>query len=70
MNTRVSAANLMAAAKELSMQWQETKESWRDVKAREFEERFLEPLPGYISRATRAMEEVDAILRKVRSDCE
>ena len=70
MNTRVSAANLMAAAKELNMEWQTAKEYWRDVKAREFEERFLEPLPGYINRATRAMEEVDAILRKVRSDCE
>jgi len=70
MNTRVSAANLMAAAKELSMQWQETKEYWRDAKTREFEERFLDPLPGYISRATRAMEEVDAILKRVRHDCE
>jgi hypothetical protein len=70
MNTRVSAANLMAAAKELSMEWQETKNYWRDAKTREFEERFLEPLPGYISRATRAMEEVDAILKKVRHDCE
>ena len=55
MNTRVSAANLMAAAKELSMEWQETKSYWRDAKTREFEERFLDPLPGYISRATRAM---------------
>jgi hypothetical protein len=32
MNTRVSAANLMAAAKELSMEWQETKNYWRDAK--------------------------------------
>ena len=70
MNTRVSAANLMAAAKELSMEWQETKNYWRDAKTREFEERFLDPLPGYISRATRAMEEVDAILKRVRHDCE
>jgi hypothetical protein len=70
MNTRVSAANLMQSAKDLSIEWQATKESWRDVKAREFEERFLDPLPGYISRAVRAMEEVDAILKRVRSDCE
>lgn len=70
MNTRVSASNLIQAAKELSAEWHRTKESWRDVKAREFEDKFLDPLPGYIARASRVMEEVDALLRKVRKDCE
>lgn len=70
MNTRVSASNLIQAAKELSAEWHHTKEHWRDAKAREFEEKFLEPLPGYIARACRMMEEVDTLLRKVRKDCE
>ncbi len=70
MNTRVSAANLIQSAKELGAEWHTAKESWRDVKAREFEEKFVDPLPGYIARASRMMDEVDALLRKVRKDCE
>jgi hypothetical protein len=70
MNTRVSASNLVQAMKDLSAEWQQAKESWRDAKAREFEERYLDPLPGYIARATAVMEEVETLMRKVRKDCE
>lgn len=70
MNVRVSASNLMQAAKDLAAEWHRTQESWRDAKAREFEEKYLEQLPGHIARTTRVMEEIDALLRKVRKDCE
>lgn len=70
MNTRVSAANLVQAMKELAAEWQQAKESWRDAKAREFEDKYLEALPGYIARATAVMEEVETLMRKVRKDCE
>ena len=70
MNARNSAANLIQAARELSAEWHSTREHWRDAKAREFEEQFLDPLPGYIARASQVMEEIDTLLRKVRKDCE
>ena len=70
MNARVSAANLIQAAKALAAEWHQTKEHWRDAKAREFEEKYLDQLPGDIARASRAMEEIDTLLRKVRKDCE
>ena len=70
MNTRSSAANLVQAAKDLSLAWDQTKEAWRDVKSREFEEHYLEQLPSHIARATAVIEEIDAILRKVKADCE
>ena len=70
MNTRAAAANLSQATKELSIAWQQAKSSWRDAKSAEFESRFLEPLPGYIARAGSALEELDALLRKVKADCE
>jgi hypothetical protein len=70
MNTRATASNLAQAAKELSIAWQRTKESWRDAKSLEFETKFLEPLPGYIARSSAAIEELDAVLRKVKADCE
>ncbi|HYR57785.1 MAG TPA: hypothetical protein VEO95_04105 [Chthoniobacteraceae bacterium] len=70
MNTRAAASNLGQATKDLSIEWQETKSSWRDTKSAEFESKFLDPLPGYISRASLALEELDALLRKVKADCE
>ena len=70
MNTRTSAANLAQAAKDLSIAWDRTKETWRDVKSREFEEHYLEQLPNHIVRATAVIEEIDAVLRKVKADCE
>ncbi len=70
MNTRASAANLGQALKKLKLEWQRTETDWRDVKRREFEEVFITPLPGHIARAGAVIEELDMVLRKVRSDCE
>lgn len=70
MNVRVSASNLTQAAKELSAEWQRTKESWHDVKSREFEETYLAELPLAMQRAVTVIEEIDALLRKVKAECE
>jgi hypothetical protein len=40
------------------------------VKSREFEEKYLTPLPEYMVRTLGALEELDAVLKKVRQDCE
>ena len=70
MNVKGSAAHLAQAAKDLNVEWQETKAHWRDVKSQEFEGNYLDVLPSYIARAMASIEEIDALLRKVRSDCE
>jgi hypothetical protein len=69
-NIRVSAANLALAAKDLSAEWQETKNSWHDAKSRELEAAYLEELPRLMARAGEVIQELDALLRKVKSDCE
>jgi hypothetical protein len=70
MNARSSASNLMQAAKDLALQWQQTQKDWRDAKSLEFEKTYLADLPHHISRAASAMNEIGEILRKIRSDCE
>ena len=70
MNTRASAANLFQAAKELSFEWEQTRAYWNDVKSQQFARDYLEMIPEYITRTRTAMEEIDVLLRKVRSDCE
>jgi hypothetical protein len=70
MNIRVCASNLSQVTKQLRADWEQTKTSWHDVKSREFEENYLETLPHAVARAATVIEEIDALLRKVRSDCE
>lgn len=70
MNIRGSAANLVQGVKELTMQWEQTQSYWRDAKSEQFAENYLNPLPDHIARARYAMEELEKLLSKVRSDCE
>ena len=70
MSTKGSASNLVQAVKELSIEWQITKDYWRDVKSIEFVEKYVGRMPDHMVRALSVMEELDIILRKVRKDCE
>jgi hypothetical protein len=70
MSTRVSASNLAQALRELTVEWQQTKSSWRDQKSLEFQEHYLERLPHLVTHARNVMEEMDNLLRKVKNDCE
>jgi len=70
MSTRSSAANLAQAMKDLSLARQETRSQWRDTKAIEFDDQYLEVLPQHVARASSAMEEIEALLKKVRNACE
>lgn len=69
-STSGSGANLAQALKELSAKWQEARAHWRDVKSQDFEREYLEELPHLVARGTTAIEELDALLRKVGTDCE
>ena len=41
---------LSQALKNLSAEWQETRDHWRDRKAAEFEKEYLEPLPQHVAQ--------------------
>ena len=70
MSTKGSASILVQAVKDLKIEWQQTKALWRDVKAQEFEQKYIETIPDHVVRAVTAMEEIDVLLSKVRKDCE
>ena len=70
MSAAVGGAALIQAMKELSAEWDQARSSWRDAKSLDFEEKYLAELPMHIRRAAEAMEELETVLRKVRSDCE
>jgi hypothetical protein len=61
---------LAASARELSLQWEETCSSWRDSKSQEFRQRYITELLAQVDRAIPAIEKLDQVLAKIRSDCE
>ena len=65
-----SKGRLMALNKELYLQWNETKNYWRDAKSQEFQQRYLDELFIGVERAVTVIEKLDELLKKVRSDCE
>jgi hypothetical protein len=70
MITSASGARLAALTRELLNRWQQTRESWMDDKAREFEERYLLELESVVRTATTSIANLEEVIRKVRSDCE
>jgi len=65
-----SKGRLIAIGKDLSNAWRDTKVYWRDAKAQEFEAKYIIPLIDNVESAATAIDKLDKILAKVRSDCE
>jgi hypothetical protein len=65
-----NGSKLMALTRALSAQWQQTKESWQDAKAHEFERAYMDELFAGVDKAVTVMEQVDKLVTKIRSDCE
>jgi hypothetical protein len=61
---------LVGLTRDISLEWAETKNYWRDVKSEEFERRFMAELSVHVNRAVLVLEQMDELLKKVRSDCE
>lgn len=65
-----NGSKLMAITRQLSGQWQQTKEYWQDAKSQEFERQYLEELWAGVDKAVTVMEQLDKLISKVRNDCE
>ena len=55
--------------KELVMRWNETKMSWDDVRAHDFEKNFLEPLEMDLKNTVGAMDHMAILLNQIKSAC-
>jgi hypothetical protein len=61
---------LVGLTRDISLEWAETKNYWRDAKSEEFERRFMAELSAHVNRAVLVLEQMEELLKKVRSDCE
>jgi hypothetical protein len=70
MSLSSARGRLTGVTRDLSLKWDDTKNFWRDAKAEEFERRFLRELFAEVNQSLLAIEKLDELLRKVRSNCE
>jgi hypothetical protein len=70
MSAHINSSLLEEATKKLQSDWHQTRATWTDAKSVEFQTIYLEPLPSLVAQAGNAMAELNALLSKVRHDCE
>ncbi len=59
----------MTLTKELLRSWEQTRAVWKDQKAEEFEQTYLNDLESSVNRAIYGMEKLDGMLKRVKKDC-
>jgi hypothetical protein len=69
-NVSTNGKVVLAATRELSRKWNDTKEHWRDSKSDEFEREYLADLLSDVERAMPILEELDRLISTVRRECE
>ncbi len=70
MSLGASKSLLNEANRELFALWDETRASWRDARAADFDKEYLAPLPQAVATAVRIIEELDVVLAKIHADCD
>jgi len=70
MNVGASADRLEGLTRELRIQWEHTKEFWKDAKSREFERKYMDELLSNVNATVTSIGELNRILSRTRSDCE
>jgi hypothetical protein len=70
MSLSANKGRLTGSTRELSLQWEQTKNYWRDQKSAEFEKKYLDELFVFVNKTVVVLEQLDELLKKVRSDCE
>lgn len=70
MSVQGSKAQLTTLTKELLGRWEQTKEHWLDARSHDFENKYLAPLESQVTTAAAAIDKLDKLISKVRSDCE
>jgi thymidylate synthase len=65
-----SGARLAALTKDLWAKWQQTRESWADIKSLEFEQHYLQELNHSVDKTVSVMDQLDKLLEKIKKDCE
>lgn len=70
MSLNASKSRLATLTKDLAAQWRETREYWRDDRAREFEQRYMDDLLSSVTNTLNSIDTLERILNRIRDDCQ
>ena len=70
MSVKSTRGVLAKASRDLNVSWHQARNYWNDAKAREFQEKYIAPLPDALNSASSIIEELDKVLTKINRDCE
>lgn len=70
MNLSGCKGRISGVTKDLFVHWAQTKNYWRDDKAREFEHRYVSEMLIRMDKAIAVIEKLDEVMKKVQKDCE
>lgn len=68
--TTGTKSRLQGLTKELLADWAATKDSWRDAKAREFEQQYINELTAAVNATVTHIDALERVLKQIRDDCE
>ncbi len=69
MSVNDAQARISKVAKDLGQQWRELREQWQDENAESFERNYIEPLENELRKTKLAMEQMAALIARIKSDC-
>lgn len=70
MNLTGNRARLATLTRELLAHWEDSRDYWQDTRRAEFDREYFEELAAGVDTAVEAMERLETLIHKVRSDCE
>ncbi|MDA7605536.1 hypothetical protein OAK04_00050 [Verrucomicrobia bacterium] len=70
MSVKSTRGTINKAVRDLNVNWQQCKNHWNDVKSKEFEEKYIVPLPDAVTATSSIIDEIDKVLNKIKRDCE
>lgn len=63
-------ARLASLTKEISIQWDQTKDHWKDAKAADFEHKYMQELIVSADAAMEVIDQLEKLINKIKTDCE
>jgi hypothetical protein len=70
MRLTANRMRLTALTKSLLVKWAETRETWQDNRAQQFEQLYLRELEASVDSSLGVVEELDELINQLRTDCE
>lgn len=70
MNLNASRSRLATLTKDINARWRRTREDWRDQRAADFEQQYMDDLLSGVTNALNHIEKLEQLLNKIRDDCE